>query len=142
MKTNVIIGIILIVATSAYFLFLTPAKRKEVRKEVRSAAYYARYKAMEKTGALPALDNLQAARQCRENLARIESAKRAAAEKLNITTGTVPLDAILRLMGLAALPKCPAGGEYTVGQMGFAAKCSIGGNETTKTDDDHIIQGY
>lgn len=82
------------------------------------------------------------AKKCRENLKRIESAKRAAAQKRVISLGDVPLDAILAEMGLKELPKCPSGGDYIIGPVNTMVRCNIGANGTADPNDDHHIRDY
>ena len=142
MKISVIVVVIVVVLGLGYFFFLSPSRRKAVNKDLRAGAYRARYEVQKATGALPVFSNTEGARQCRENLARIESAKRAAAEKLGISAGTVPLDAILQQMNQKALPRCPGGGEYAVGGVNFPVKCSVGDNGTKTSEDDHILHNY
>ena len=40
------------------------------------------------------------------------------------------------------IPKCPAGGEYILGDIGTMPKCTIGSNGTVRPEDDHIIINY
>ena len=144
---NKVKWLILIVAVAAgggwFFLIAKPDQQKEVEKRLQSAAYDAKWRA----GALTQpksqlLGNVEAARKCRENLKRIESAKRAAAQKRSLAVGTVPLDAILQEMDVRTLPRCPSGGEYTIGTLGTMVTCSIGGGGTPDKADDHIAANY
>lgn len=92
------------------------------------------------TGEKPVNED-QAAAICRQNLRRIESAKRAVASRLGIATGSVSWDQVLKEMG-GKMPKCPKGGEYTLGTLDQLPRCSIGANGTPDTKDDHLIRSY
>jgi hypothetical protein len=140
MFAKVFVVVLLLIAAAGYFFFLGDDQRQQIQKEVRAEAYHARYETMKKTGAFPVLNNLEAARQCRENLQRIELAKRAVCEQRGIAAGTVPLDAILQQMRLKALPRCPQGGAYTIGPVGYPVRCGIASNGTTRTEDDHVLE--
>lgn len=85
---------------------------------------------------------VERARQCCENLKRIESAKRRAAQLKSIPSGDVPLDAIYEQLGTDSLPKCPSGGGYKIGPVNTMVKCTIGSNGTVDTKDDHFIRYY
>ena len=76
---------------------------------------------------------------CRDNITRIESAKRAASSKFGINAGTLPLEYILQELKSSQLPVCPSGGNYTVNPVGMMPTCSISNNKTQTQDDDHII---
>lgn len=83
---------------------------------------------------------IELARQCRAMLRRIESAKRACAQRRLYNPGdTVPWDEVLKEMGLKEIPRCPAGGEYILGTIGDHVKCTIGANGTPDPADDHIV---
>lgn len=86
--------------------------------------------------------NPDSARICRENLKMIESAKRAVASKQGITVGEVSLSAVLQEMKATTLPKCPDGGEYTLGKLNEAPRCTKGGMGTTDPADDHILKNF
>jgi len=83
-----------------------------------------------------------AARQCQENLKRIESAKRAIADSTGRASGAVSWDEVLRHMSLRSAPRCPLGGSYSLNTIGTAATCSISGNGTATRSDDHAIQSF
>jgi len=82
------------------------------------------------------------ANQCRENLKRIESAKRAIADSTGRASGAVSWDEVLRHMGARKPPACPGGGAYSLNTIGTAASCSISGNGTASRDDDHGIMNF
>jgi len=137
-KIAVILGL---VGGGAWYFFGATEREK---RRVQSAAYDAKA-AVKKVGELGgALDpgNMEAARKCRENLKWIESCKRAAAQKAGITTGMVPLNRILDEMGVKKLPRCPAGGEYIIGELGYMAKCSIGAASPGTKADDHLFSQF
>jgi hypothetical protein len=83
-----------------------------------------------------------AASKCRENLRMIESAKRAVAEREGKSVGEVSWSAVLKEMNLTDPPKCPSGGEYTLGNIGETPRCSIGANDTIDKADDHILVNF
>jgi hypothetical protein len=92
------------------------------------------------------------ARICRENLQRIQSAKRKAAQDRGVTVGEVTWDEVLHVLhpnyipGRSPrqrfnelMPKCPGGGTYSLGTLQEVASCSIGGNDNMDPADDHLI---
>jgi len=92
------------------------------------------------------------ARLCRENLTRIQNAKRRAGELRQNNIGNVTWEEVLaamypndtRVRGnrqriKELMPKCPDGGTYTLGTMQEMCKCSIGGQNTATIEDDHVI---
>ncbi len=106
-----------------------------------------------KIGKTNPLGNLEHARICRENLDRIQAAKRKIAEMRSTTVGAVTWEEVLAVMypdkarrGLSPalvqqlMPKCPAGGTYTLGNIQDLPKCSIGTNNNTDPNDDHLIR--
>ncbi|MBN1867189.1 hypothetical protein JW916_07825 [Candidatus Sumerlaeota bacterium] len=150
-KVVLILAAVVLVGGGAwYFLVADKQEQANARERLRqleynaeNAAYDARHqvkRVVEPSG--PVYNDPKAAEQCRENLKRIESAKRHAATQLSIASGDVPLDAILKAMGVSELPRCPAGGEYRIGPVGTMVRCSIGTNATATHDDDHFIRDY
>jgi hypothetical protein len=88
------------------------------------------------------LNDVQAAAQCRANLRTIENAKRNAAQAKGMATGRLTdKDVVAQLPG-RKMPRCPAGGEYILGDIGTMPKCTIGSNKTVRTEDDHIVINY
>lgn len=75
---------------------------------------------------------------CRTNLQRIESAKRSAARARGNELGSVTWEEVLPYLGNER-PRCPAGGTYTLGNLQMNARCSVGGNGTVDTADDHAL---
>ncbi|HNM46298.1 MAG TPA: hypothetical protein PKH51_04700 [Candidatus Sumerlaeota bacterium] len=86
-------------------------------------------------------DTIKNAAACRENLTRIETAKRTIAQRSGLTTSEVSANAILKELGGRA-PVCPSGGKYILGNNQVVARCSIGGNNTVDPSDDHLIQKF
>ena len=92
------------------------------------------------------------AKMCRDNLSRIQAGKRKAAFDRSRNVGAVSWEETLAAMNLlpggkltdqainAAIPKCPEGGQYTLGDLQQVPRCSIGGNNSLPLDDDHIIR--
>jgi len=80
-----------------------------------------------------------AAEKCRENLHLIQSAKRAAAEKMGEKAATISLEDVLRELKTDKLPVCPTSGTYSINSLSQMPTCSIGDNGTTSTLDDHIL---
>lgn len=114
---------------------------------VRYAFYSAKAKV---TGERP-LGSLAGAQACRENLHRIQAAKRKAAQDRGNSIGAVTWEEVLTAMrgslhGLtsdqinALIPKCPDGGTYSIGTLEEVPRCSISGNGTVSSADDHIIR--
>lgn len=85
----------------------------------------------------------QRAALCRENLKRIESAKRAIHSRGGFATGAVSWTEVeAHFGGALQVPRCPGGGEYYLGTMEQMARCSIGGNGTPDRGDDHLVIGF
>jgi hypothetical protein len=85
-----------------------------------------------------------AAASCRANLEMVERAKAGIRQRGNArATGTVSWKEVMAFHNLHQ-PQllCPAGGAYDLGTMSQAAKCSIGGNQSTDPKDDHLIKSY
>ncbi|GAB4317102.1 MAG: hypothetical protein Kow0059_09990 [Candidatus Sumerlaeia bacterium] len=80
----------------------------------------------------------KAAAICRENLKRIESAKRQVAAEKSIVVGAVSRDDVARKLG-GQLPVCPSGGTYSINELGRMPTCSIGSAGTPDKSDDHAI---
>ncbi len=78
---------------------------------------------------------------CRENLRRIEAAKRAAANTLALTTGEVPENEVLSALG-GSLPDCPDGGRYRINAINFTPTCSIGSGTASDPKDDHVLLNF
>jgi hypothetical protein len=93
--------------------------------------------------------NIQYAAACRANLQRIASAKQKAAQDRGQALGAVTWEEVMRAMypsrrpGAAAIgqliPRCPAGGTYSLGTMEELPRCSIGGGDSFDRADDHLI---
>lgn len=95
--------------------------------------------------------DLNQARTCRENLHRIQAAKRKFAFERGQQVGPITWEDVVRqLPGVAGkrmspaeynklIPRCPGGGTYTLGNLEEVPRCSIGGQGTLTLDDDHII---
>jgi len=99
------------------------------------------------------MGNIEQARICRENLARIQAAKRKIAESKATTVGAVTWEEVIAVMypekarrGLTPalvqelMPRCPAGGTYELGNIQDLPRCSIGSNNNTDPNDDHLIR--
>lgn len=89
----------------------------------------------------PSAAQLNAARSCQQNLRRLESAKRAVADRQGQSTGTISWDAVVREMGGQA-PRCPSGGSYMLAPLGTMPRCTIGANGNADPRDDHLITHY
>ncbi|MEO8377846.1 MAG: hypothetical protein ABI579_09270 [Candidatus Sumerlaeota bacterium] len=86
-------------------------------------------------------DSMKNAEACRENLRKIETAKRTIAARRGVTTSEVSADAIAKELG-GRIPMCPSGGQYVLGNNQVSARCTIGGNNTIDLSDDHLIQKF
>lgn len=126
--------------------------REQLRMWAEHIYLVGRYEAS-KVGQQNPTGNLEHARICRENLDRIQAAKRKIAEMRSTTVGAVTWEEVIAVMypdkvrrGLnPALveqlkPRCPAGGTYTLGNIQDLPKCSIGSNNNTDPNDDHLIR--
>jgi hypothetical protein len=93
------------------------------------------------------------ARLCRQNLERIQAAKRKAAFDRGQQVGVVTWEEVLRQLPEVPkrrltpaeydkfVPHCPAGGTYILGTLEEVPRCSIGGQNTLSLEDDHVIRG-
>jgi len=86
--------------------------------------------------------DIRAAQLCRENLMRIESAKRKIAHDRGGTFGRLTEKDILPELPRRKMPRCPAGGWYSINDIGMLPTCSVGFNGTSSREDDHIILNY
>lgn len=82
----------------------------------------------------------KSAAACRENLKRIESAKRAVASEKAITVGAVSRDDVAKKLG-GAFPACPSGGTYNINDLGRMPTCSIGSGSSGPSDG-HVILSF
>ena len=89
----------------------------------------------------PSASEQQMAEHCRQNLRRIESAKRAIASRTGVAVGAVSWDAVVKELG-GAMPKCLKGGAYSLGSLEHLPTCSIGANGTPDPGDDHQIRSF
>ncbi len=89
-----------------------------------------------------ALNNPHLAQQCRANLRMLENAKRKVAQEKGMTIGRLTEKDILPELPGRRWPRCPAGGEYILGDIGTMPKCTVGSAGTVRTEDDHIIINY
>ena len=85
------------------------------------------------------LKNVGNAKTCRQTLNVIESAKRKVAQNRGQAVGDVSWSEVLEEMNLREMPKCPDGGEYSLGQLASLPRCTILGNGTRRVEDDHMI---
>jgi len=143
-KQMVILLVVAVLGGGWYFFMASPDQQKEAAKKIRSAGYDAKHVAKKVVGEVKVgtVGNADDARKCRENIKRIESAKRAAGQSRGNTTGWIPIDVIVKTMGAKQLPKCPAGGEYNVGALLKMPTCSIGSNHNNDPSDDHVVRQF
>jgi hypothetical protein len=78
---------------------------------------------------------------CRDNLRRIETAKRAAANELGLAVGDIPQDEINKALG-GSMPRCPDGGRYRVHALNTMPTCSVGAGNVSDPNDDHVVIGF
>jgi len=91
----------------------------------------------------PQLHDPQAAQICRDNLRRIENAKRRVAQdRGGMAVGRLTWDDIKAELPGHKIPVCPAGGQYSLGNLGSMPKCTIGASGTAMAEDDHIVINY
>jgi hypothetical protein len=72
---------------------------------------------------------------------RIETAKRAAANKLALAAGEVPESEVHASLA-GAFPKCPDGGRYKINAINFTPTCSIGSGTASDPNDDHVLLNF
>ncbi len=138
MKTKIIIGVVIVVLAGLFYTGILDWRRWS--GEARSK-YYQGKSAIMDDNAAPTNDPA-AAEKCRENLRQIESAKRSVAQKEGKTIGEVSWAAVLKEMNLKDAPKCPSGGEYTLGRLGETPRCSKGAGGNSDPADDHILKNF
>jgi hypothetical protein len=102
-------------------------------------------------GASPSAGDPNKAKICRDNLKRIQAAKRKAAQDRGQQIGEITWGEVLHAMPNVPsgkltpaqiqkfTPVCPAGGVYTLGTLEQIPRCSISGQNTVPLDDDHVI---
>jgi hypothetical protein len=95
--------------------------------------------------------DLNKARICRDNLKRIQAAKRKAAQDRGQQVGEITWGEILHAMPNVPpgkltpaqiqkyMPTCPSGGTYTQGTLEQVPRCTVSGQNTLTLEDDHII---
>ncbi len=83
-------------------------------------------------------EDIQKAKQCRDNLQRIQSAKISAQQRKAVGQD-VTWEEILPIMNLKDIPRCPCGGNYRINPALQVPSCSIGTNGSVDTSDDHMI---
>jgi general secretion pathway protein G len=80
------------------------------------------------------------ANACINNLRQIDAAKNEWALENEKTNGAIvtenDIKPYIKLDSNGNLPKCPAGGTYTIGRVGEDPKCSIG---TSAWPNDHVL---
>ncbi len=86
--------------------------------------------------------NIRAAQLCRENLVRIENAKRKVAQDRGGIFGRLTEKDISPELPGRRMPRCPAGGSYNINNIGTLPSCSVGYNGTSSREDDHILLNY
>jgi hypothetical protein len=149
---NKIIGIVIAVAVLGLFAFGILDRERTVGW-IRHYIFRARGVASQVGSGKSPTGNVATAKICRENLSRIQAAKRKAAFDRGQTVGAVSWEDVLVAMNLPGakkgmteaeihklMPKCPDGGTYNLGNLQEVARCSIGGNDSLSLDDDHVIR--
>lgn len=87
--------------------------------------------------------DVERAQLCRENLKKIEAAKRRLAQQRSLAPDTIfTWDELKNFMGWQAIPRCPDGGVYEINPLGILPICSVGTNGTPDNQDDHIIHNW
>ena len=118
--------------------------RQDVEGAARKAASDTKTLVQEATGGYhgEVPNSVAVAMKCRETMKQIEAAKREVAQKKSQTVGAVSWDEVLAYMRLTQRPTCPAGGTYSLNTLQHVVTCSVGGNQTSTTEDDHSIQNW
>ena len=120
---------------------------------VRNIFYRAKGGAAQVGNTNTPVGNVQHAAICRENLHRIQAAKRKAAFDRGNQVGPITWEEVLHAMPDAPnkgkmtplqiekyMPKCPDGGNYSVGTLEEVPRCSISGQGSLTLEDDHVIR--
>ncbi len=145
----IIVGVVAIVAGA---IFLGIIDRQQLTIWAEHLYLTGRYQASKISAPNPT-GNIEHARICRTNLDRIQAAKRKIAESRSTAVGAVTWEEVLAVMYpdkfrrganpavvQQLMPRCPAGGTYTLGNIQDLPKCSIGSNNNTDPNDDHLIR--
>ena len=97
------------------------------------------------------IGDLNKAKGCRENLKRLQAAKRKAAQDRGQQVGEISWGEVLHALPNVPqgkltsaqmqkyTPICPAGGTYSLGTLEQVPRCSVAGQNTISLEDDHII---
>ncbi len=147
---KVIIALFVIagVGFSVWYFFLAPEEDKRIVRvkagEIRAGAKYEAKRALGSvTEAGKPSGGVEDARLCRERIRRIESAKRAVAQRMGLTHGAeIPMQQLYDQMGIKELPRCPAGGHYEIMPVGTMVRCTIGTNGVGDPNDDHVVTSW
>lgn len=137
MKKFIKIGItIVIVLGLAVVWFANPGDIQSKILRSKANAEVKAKKLMKSTKISP--EKIERAKQCRDNLERIQRAKIAAQQRHPVGY-QVTWKEVLQNMNMQQMPKCPDGGNYKLNPPLQVPTCSIGGNGTIPTEDDHAI---
>lgn len=128
---------VIIVLGGAFVWIKNPG---DIQSKILRSKAQAKQKAkqMMKSGkATPA--DIEKAKACRQMLERITRAKRAAEQRKGVAGAALTWEEVLPQMNMKEIPKCPAGGTYSLNPPLQVPSCSISNNRTIDTADDHII---
>ncbi len=141
--TSLAVFIALVIAAAYYFGILDWQETETTLRVKASQASAELRSGVSELGSTPGTSGsaVAQARECRANLRRIESAKRAAADKRGVSVGSIGWDAVESELG-GDRPECPAGGRYTLGTLEVTVRCSVGSNRSTDKADDHHLKNY
>lgn len=132
----VILGILALVA-AYYFGILDWQSTQTDLRVAASQASRNLAEAVEGGGGLSG-DPYGEAQKCRENMQRIENAKKRAAQNKGTEIGTVTWDEVLPHLN-DKKPVCPSGGVYTLNDLQHNCTCSMGPRGTMDAQDDHLL---
>jgi ABC-type transport system involved in multi-copper enzyme maturation permease subunit len=79
--------------------------------------------------------SVSSANPCLNNLRQIDAAKQEWALENGKTNGVVTANQLTNYLYDGIMPKCPSGGEYTIGKIGEPPTCSLG----TTVNPPHVL---
>jgi hypothetical protein len=140
------VGIVLAAAAAVALGFVDLGA---IGARLRGLFFRARAEAAQFSSTPGVTGDVRLAAACRANLERVSAAKRKAAQDRGQAVGAVTWEEVVRAMYprervtparmQQLMPRCPAGGTYTLGTMEQLPRCSLAGSASFDTADDHVI---
>jgi hypothetical protein len=133
---KILIGVVVVIAGVIIWI----KNPGDIQSRALQAETQAKRKASEvlKTKAVTPHSRAQA-KLCRDMLRRIQNAKRAAEQRKGLVGVNVTWKDVLPYLKMTEIPRCPSGGTYNLNPTVQSPSCTIGGNGTIETTDDHSV---